>query len=266
MATPAISSTAVPAAKFPPGTMVGALADEMDRTRKSLERFKKITVTQPLQDLNVNLDQLTKEELAALTEVTHAKENQHLWSYAYIISSTLYATSSISYGAYIWANGEPRGKNLIVAGFSLLGNTLMEFTGGWRVASRFLSCGFETFESVLNMVFPLATTYATSLLSAHTIAQLSSDDRKFLKNLDWLVSWINMFVQCGNIYTSWVKGQAERQLIYIQGKMTTTRMRIDPITSLNESQTAIAKNINDRIKSGIKKIFNGTAALPAGAF
>jgi hypothetical protein len=265
MVTPAISSTAVPAAKFPPGTMLGALADEMDKTRKSLERFKKITVTQPLQDLNVNLDQLTKEELNALTEVAQAKENQHLWSYAHLISATLYASSSISYGAYLIANGEPRGKNLIIAGSCLLGNTLMEFTGGWKLASRLLSCGFETFENVLNIAFPLATTYASSLFTAHTLAQLSNDQKRFMKNLDWLASWINMFVQCGNIYTSWVKGQAERQLTYLQGKMTTTRMRIDPITLLNESQTANAKNINDRIKSGIKKIFNGTSALPAGA-
>lgn len=266
MATQAISSTAVPATKFPPGTMIGALADEMDKTRKSHERIKKITVTQPLQDLNVNLDQLTQEELAALMEVTQAKENQHLWSYAHYISATLYAISTMSYGVYLIAHEQPQGKNLFKTGALLLGNTVMEFIGGWKLASRLLSCGYETFENMLNIVLPIAATFSISIFSAHTMAQLSDDHKKLIKNLDWLASWINMFIQCGNIYTSWVKGQAERQLIYIQGKMTTTRMRIDPIASLNESQTSNAKNINDQFKNGIKKIFNGTAALPAGAF
>jgi len=265
MVVSAISSTPPPAAKFPPGTILGTLAEEMDKTRKSLERFKRITVTQPLKDVNVDLDLLTQEELKALTDVAQAKENQNLWSYGHLISSSLYASSSIMYGAYILANGEPQGKNLIKAGSLLLANTVMDFTGGWKAVARLCCLGNQTAETLLNIILPLAVTFSISLFSARTMAQLSSQDKKFMKNLDWLFSWINMSVQAVNIYTSWVKGKAERQLTYIQGKITATRMRIDPITLLNESQTSMAKDINDRIKSGIKRIFNGTSALPAGA-
>lgn len=265
MAIEATSSSSASSVKFPTGTILGNLAEEMDKTRKSLERHKQITVLRPLKASGAELEHLTEQELAALTEVAHAKENQKLWSYAHVISSVLYASSSISYGAYLIAHGNDKGWNLVKAGGLLLGNTLMEFTGGWRLAAWLMSLGNETMETILNIAFPIVATLGISIYTSQSFAKLSKEDHQFMKNLNWVMSWVNMIVQAGHLYTSWIKGQAERQLIYIEGKITGVRMGIDPLTQLNESQTAISKSINDRIKNGIKRIFNGTSALAQGA-
>lgn len=267
MSIEATSSSSASSLKFPTGTILGNLAEEMDRTRKSLERHKQITVIRPLKETAVLLDQFGQEEQTALKEVTQAKENEKLWSYAHVTSSVIYASSSISYGAYLIAHGNEKGWNLVKVGGLLLVNTLMEFTGGWKLAAWLMSLGNETAETILNTALPFLATLSISIYTSQSFAKLSKEDHKFIKNLNWFMSWANMFVQAGQLYTSWIKGQAERQLIYIEGKIKGLQMGTDPITQLNESQTATGKSINDRFKNGIiKRIFNGTSALPQGAF
>ncbi|MBS0649094.1 MAG: hypothetical protein JSS10_07735 [Verrucomicrobia bacterium] len=265
MAIEATSSSSASSVKFPTGTILGNLAEEMDKTRKSLERHKQITVLRPLKENGALLDQYSQAELAALAEVAQARDNQNRWAYAHLFHSILYAISSISYGAYLIADGKKEGWNLVKAGVFLFGNTAMEFTGGWRLASRLLSFGNEMGEEVLSKLLPILTTFGISIYTSQSFTKLSEENRQFMENLNWLMSWINMIIQATQLYTSWVKGQAERRLISIESKITAVRMGIDPLTQLNESQTAISKSINDRIKNGIKRIFNGTSALAQGA-
>lgn len=238
----------------------------MDETRKSFERYKQISVIRPLKETGAELDQLTQQELATLAEVSQAKENERLWSYGPFVCSSVYALATIFYGAQLIANGDNKGWRLVKAGGFLLGNTVMEFTGGWRFAARLCSLGNETWENVLNIVLPIATTYGISLYSSPVFSQLSEEDHHWFKKFEKYFSWATMIVQASQIYPAWMKGQAQRQQTYIEGKITALKMGIQPNTQLNESQTASAKSINDRIKNGIKRIFNGTSALPQGAF
>lgn len=266
MSVEATSSSSAYPVKFPTGTILGTLAEEMDKTRKSLERHKQVTVIRPLKASGAELDHLTEQELAALTEVSQAKENQRLWSYGPFICSSVYALTSILYGAQLIANGDEKGWKLVKAGGFLLGNTLMEFTGGWRLVARLFSLGNETWETVLNIVLPIATTYGVSLYSSQVFSQLSEQDHHWIKKFDKYLGWATMITQASQIYPAWIKGRAQLRLTLIEGQIEALKLGINPITQLNESQTATAKSINDRIKNGIKRIFNGTSAIPQGAF
>jgi len=202
----------------------------------------------PLRDLKENISQLTHDELAALQKVADAKEIQNLWSYGHLISSS----ASILFGAYLFVRGDERGKHLIYGGSALLANALMDHLGGWTALSKLGSFGNETIEQTLRVTLPLAATLTTLLYSSYRLASLPLDLQTALKDMDKLMSWINMIVQVGNIYTSWVKGQAERKLMIIQGNISVLMMKIEPLNLRNENLTELAKQTNDAIKAELK--------------
>jgi hypothetical protein len=251
-----------PPTGFPNG-ILNDLAETFDTTRKSLDKYKRAATIRPLQEIKQKIDQLTEEELAALKKVADAKENQNLWNYGHVISSSLYAGACIIFGAYLISSGEEKGKSFIYSGAALLANTLMSYHGGWKSLSQLVSWGNSTVENTLNIMLPIAATLMTLILTASKLDDIHFEHKETVKALEKLMSWVNMFVQMGNTYTAWVKGQAERQLIYVEGQIKAVSFKIEPLNSRNEAQTEQSKRINDTNRSGIKRIFKGTAAIPA---
>jgi hypothetical protein len=250
---------------FPAG-IIGDLAQTFDDTRKSLDKYKRLSTLRPLQELKQNIDQLTEEELAVLKKVAGAKENQNLWNYGHVISSSLYATACIIFGAYLIYSGEEKGKSFIYSGTALLTSTLMSYHGGWKSVARLVSAGNGTIENTLNIMLPLAATLMTWMLTASKLDDvLPLKHKEKIEALMKLMSWVNMLIHIGSTYTAWVKGQAERQQIYIEAQIKAVSLRIEPINLRNEAQTDLSKRVNDAIKGGIKRIFNGTAAIPRDA-
>jgi hypothetical protein len=253
-------------ARIPLGTIMGEIADAMDSTKKNLDRYKQVTVMQPLRDLKEDINQWKEEELADLKKVADAHKNANLWSSGHFISSASYATLSILFGLYLIVIKGEDGEKFVYGGSTLLANTfLMDYFGGWTALSRLASFGNQTVEQTLKVTLPLATTLMTMIYSAHNLASLPPSYQDIVKTIDKLMSWVNMIVQVGNIYTKWIKGQAERQLMVVQGQITALTMKIEPLNLRNENLTNLAKQVNDAIKGGIKKIIKGTSAIPMGA-
>jgi hypothetical protein len=242
------------------------MAKTMDATRKILEKNKELLTTNPLRTIRAKLDELTEQELAALKKVSDAKENQALWNYGHVIYSTLYASAYIALGAYLIAKGK-EGKAFIISGTLILTNTLMSYHGGWKIVARLASCGNRNLENALDALIPIITTLMTSLLTASKLAAIPDDAlpleyRDKVKALQKLLAWINTGLTICNVYTSWVKGSAERAQIYIGAQIKIVTMKIDPLNIQNEAQTSIAERINRNLKNSIKTIFKGTAAIP----
>lgn len=264
---PFIDSPAAPThvatpARIPLGTILGEMADAMDSTKKSIDRYKQVTVMQPLRDLKEEMTRLTEEELAALKQIAEAKENQNLWSYGHLISSVGYASLSIVFGAYLTATGEDRGMNFIYGGSALLANTLMEHLGGWTLFSELASLGNATVEQTLRVTLPLAVTLTTMLFSADRLASLPLPYQTIAKGIDKFVAGINVIVQVGNTVASLMLGHAQRKLTIIEGKVSANTMKIEPLNLRNEALTQTSKQVNDAMKGGIKKIIKGTSAIP----
>jgi hypothetical protein len=250
-------------ARIPMGTILGELADAMDSTKKSLDRYKQVTVMQPLRELKEEISRLTDEELETLKKVAEAKENQNLWSFGHLISSAAYASLSIMFGAYLFATGAEQGEKFILGGSALLANTLMDHLGGWTLVSNFASLGNDTIEQTLRVTLPIATTLIAMIYSAHNLASLALPHKELVKMIDKFMSWINVGIQVGNTYASLKLSQTQRNLTLIEGKVSQTTMRIEPLNLRNETLTNSAKQINDAFKGGIKKIIKGTTAIPA---
>jgi hypothetical protein len=92
---------------------------------------------------------------------------------------------------------------------------------------------------------------------------LPFEHRVVMQNIDKWVSWINMGVQVGNVYSSVIVGQAQRKLTVVESKISANQLRVEPLTLRNEALTDSAKQVNDALKGGIKKIIKGTSAIPA---
>ena len=241
----------------------------MDAGRKALERFKQLAITAPLGEIRDNLDELMKQELAALKKVSDAKENHDLWNHGHVIYSSLYGGAYIALGAYPIAKGHD-GKAFIINGALVLTNTLMSYHGGWRIVACLASGGNSNLENALNALLPIATTLMTSLLIAPKLEAipdeaLPQEYKNKVKALQKLMEWINRALAVVNLYTSWVKGSAERGKIYIEAQIKAVAMGIEPLNIRNEALTSMAQRINSNLKGAIKKIFNGTAAIPMGA-
>ena len=262
--SPIDTQPAIPA-RIPMGTILGEMAAAMDGSKKTLDRYKQVTVMQPLRDLRDNISRLTQDELDALEKVANAKENQNLWSYGHLISSAGYASLSIMFGAYLLATGEERGKNFVYGGSALLANTLMDHLGGWTALSKLASFGNEPLEQTLRATLPLAATMTTYCFAPHNLMDLPIEHKQLIQNIDKAMSWINMIVQVGNVYTSWVVGQSQRRLTVIEGELSANQLKIEPLNLRNETLTNAAKQINDAIRNGIKKIMKGTSAIPMEA-
>ncbi len=253
-------------ARIPMGTILGELADAMDSTKKSLDRYKQVTVLQPLRDLKENeLPKWTQDELDSLKRVAEAKEKERLWSYGHLVSSIGYASLSVVFGLYLLSTGEERGERFVYIGTALLVNTLMDYFGGWTAVSKLVSFGHESVEQNLRITLPIISTLTTFFFVPHNLTGLSIDHKTLFENIDKLMSGINMVVQVASAYTKFVKGQAERHLMDIQGKISLTLMKIEPLTIRNENLTNSAKQVNDAMKGGIKKIIKGTSAIPMEA-
>lgn len=254
---------AIPA-RIPLGTILGDMADAMDGAKKDFERYKKVSVLKPLIEVRDQVREETEERLEVLQQVAEAKENQGLWSFGHMISAAGYGGLSIIFGTYLMASGEQdQGRNLIVGGSALLANSLMDYLGGWTLFSELVSLGNATVEQTLKVTLPLATTLMAFIYGPHNLVNLPFEHRLVAQYLDKMMSWINMLVQVGNVYASWMLGQAQRALTVVEGKITATNMRIQPLNLRNESLTNLAKQTNDAMKGGIKKMMNGTSAIPA---
>ncbi len=259
---PAAATLASPSAGYPAGVL-GDIFKTMDSTKTSLEKIKRVSINQSLLDVRNNIDRLTVEELAAIKKVADAKENQNLWSHGHIISSSLYASACIIFGGYLLSTGKEEGRSFVISGAVLLVNTLMSYNDGWKSIARLVSCGNATAENTLNTMLPIATTLMTMLLTASKLDDVPVEHKEKIKVLEKLMSWINLVIQLGIIRTSWMKGQAERQLINIEAQIKAEALKVEPINISNEAQTSIAKRINDNLKGAFKTIFKGTAAIPA---
>lgn len=262
--SPIDTQPAIPA-RIPMGTILGEMAAAMDDTKKSIDRYKKVTVLQPLRDLKENISQLTEEELAALQEVADAKENHNRWSYNDFLSSAGYGALSICFGVCLLAGKESRGWHFIYGGTALLANTYIDYKGRWNKLSQLVSFGHETSEQILTAVLPVASVLITMIYSSYHLSQLPEPMKKIAEWINVAMACVNVIILIGNKYTSWIKGQAEQQLMIIQGKISTTTMKIEPLNILNENLTNLAKQVNDAFKGGIKKIMKGTSAIPMGA-
>jgi hypothetical protein len=257
---------AAPPARIPLGTLIGDMAAEMDSTKKTYDRYKQVSVLQPMRDNRDDVKQFSEERLEDLRYVAEAKENQNLWSFGHLISSAGYASASIIFGTYLFANGDgDKGKSFIYGGSALLANSLMDFSGGWSFLSNLAAFGNETIEQTLKATLPIATTLITFLYSPQNLLKAPFEHKILMQYIDKMMAWINMIVQVGNVYTSWMLGQAQRKLTVTEAKISHTLMKVQPLNLRNEALTNSAKQINDAMKGGIKKIIKGTSAIPMEA-
>jgi hypothetical protein len=247
---PHVEPKPVSPARIPMGTILGELADVMDSTKKGVERYKQVTVIQPLKDLKEDMSQLTQDQIEALRKLAESKENQNLWSYGSLFSSAGYASLSILVGAYIFATGTPEDKKkslgFIYGGIALLSNTLLDKLGVWNALSKLASFGNESVEGALKIALPIASTLMTMTYGFYQLAGPSNELQTLFKNIDKLMSGINMFVQIGTCHASWVRGQAERRLMILQGKITINSMKVTQINLRNESLTEASKQNHER--------------------
>ncbi len=255
-----------PPARIPLGTIIGDMAAEMDSSKKAIDRYKQVSLLQPMRDNNDDVKRFSEEKQEDLRQVAEAQENQNLWSFGHLISSAGYASASIIFGTYLFASGEAdKGKSFIYGGSALLANTLMDFSGGWSYLSKLGSFGNDTIEQTLQATLPIATTLITFLYSPQNLLKAPFEHRILMQYIDKMMGWINMIVQVGNVYTSWMLGQAQRKLTVTEAKISLTLMKIQPLNLRNEALTNSAKQINDAMKGGIKKIIKGTSAIPMEA-
>jgi hypothetical protein len=256
------SLTTAPA-RIPLGTIIGDMAAEMDCNKKSIDRYKQVSLLQPMRDNKGDVKQFSEEQSEDLKQVAEAEENQNLWSFGHLISSAGYASASILFGTYLMANGDgDKGKSFIYGGSALLANTLMDFSGGWSFLSKLGSFGNDTIEQTLKATLPIATTLITFLYSPQNLLKAPFEHKTLMQYIDKMMAWINMLVQVGNVYASWMLGQAQRKLTETEAKISLTLMNIQPLNLRNEALTNSAKQINDAMKSGIKKIIKGTSTIP----
>jgi hypothetical protein len=254
-----------PPARIPMGTILGEMADAMDSTKKTLDRYKQVTVMQPLRELKEDMAKLTEEELATLKEAAEAKGTQALWDFGHLISSAAYASLSIMFGTYLIAMGEERGKSFIYSGSALLASSLMEHLGGWALVSKYASFGYETVEDTLKATLPLAASITTFYCAPHNLMNLPIEHKELMQGINKWVSWINVGVQTGKVYSSVViVGRAQRRLTVVEGKITVNQLKVEPLALRNEAVTNSAKQVNDAMKGGIKKMMKGTTATAAG--
>ena len=253
-----------PPARIPMGTILGEMADAMDNTKKTLDRYKQVTVIQPLRDLKEDMTKLTEEELATLKQAAEAKGTQALWAFGHLISSAAYASLSIMFGTYLLAIGEERGKSFIYGGSALLASSLMEHLGGWALVSKYASFGNETVEDTLKATLPLAASITTFYCAPHNLMNLPIKHKEIMQGIDKWVSWINVGVQTGTVYSSVIVGRAQRRLTVVEGKITVNQLKVEPLTHRNEAQTNSAKQVNDTMKGSIKKMIKGTTAIAVG--
>jgi hypothetical protein len=261
------SSNAAPATPpngFPPGVL-GDTARNMDSTRNSLDKFKKVSVLQPVKDCRDAIDKLTRQHALASQKFDEARETQALWNYGHVISSSIYAIASALFGLHLYRNGDNRGKSFVYSGTALLTSTIMNHHGWWKSVARFIARGNGNVENTLNVMLPIGVTLLSSYLTASSLNNVPLEHQAKIKTLEKMMSWVNMIVQIGNSYTTWVKGVAEREKISIEAQIKAVTMKIEPINIRNEAQTSIAKRINDGLKGAIKTIFKGTAAIPMEA-
>lgn len=255
------SLTTAPAC-IPLGTMIGDMAAEMDCNKKSIDRYKQVSILEPMRDNRDAVKQFSEERLEDLRQVAEAEENKNLWSFGHLISSAGYASASILFGAYLLMQGDhDRCKAFILGGSALLANTLMDFSGGWSYLSNIASFSNDTVEQTLKATLPIATTLITFLYSPQNVLQAPFEHRILMQYIDKMVAWINMVVQVGTVYASWMLGQAQRKLTETEAKISLTLMNVQPLNLRNESVTHSAKQINDVWKGGIKKVIKGTSDI-----
>ncbi len=260
------TSPVTPPARLPLGMLIGDMAAEMDSTKKTIDRYKQVSVLQPMRDNRDDVKQFSEERLEDLRQVARAQENQNLWSFGHLVSSVGYASASIIFGTYLFANGDgDKGKAFIYGGSALLANTLMDFSGGWSFLSNIASFGNETVEQTLKATLPIATTLITFLYSPQNLLKAPFDHRILMQYVDKMAGWINMIARVGSVYASWMLGQAQRKLTVTEAKISLTLMKVQPLNLRNEALTNSAKQINDAMKGGIKKIIKGTSAIPMEA-
>src|SRR5437763_845937 len=92
------ASPVAPQARIPLGMLIGDLANEMDKTKKTIDHHKQVTNLQLLKDTKDDVKLFTEERLEDLKQIAEAKENQNLWSFGHLISSVSYASVSIVFG------------------------------------------------------------------------------------------------------------------------------------------------------------------------
>jgi hypothetical protein len=253
-------------ARIPLGTILGEMANEMDSSKKTIDRYKQVSILQPMKDNRDDIKQFSEERLEDLKQVAEAKETQNQWSFGHLISSVGYASASIIFGAYLFANGNGnKSMAFIYGGSALLANTLMDYSGGWSYLSQLASFGNQTIEQTLKATLPIATTLITFLYSPQNLLKAPFEQQILMQQLTKMMAWINMIVQVGNVYTSWMLGQAQRKLTVTEAKISLNLMKVQPLNLRNEALTNSAKQINDAMKGGIKKIIKGTSALPMEA-
>jgi hypothetical protein len=215
-----------------------------------------------MRDNRDEVRQFSEERLEDLKHVAEAEENKNLWSFGHLISSVGYASASIIFGTYLMANGDgDKGRTFIYGGSALLANTLMDFSGGWSYLSNIASFGNETIEQTLKATLPLATTLISFLYSPQNLLKAPFEHKILMQYINKMIASINMFVQVGKVYTSLRLGHAQRKLTETEAKISLTLINVQPLNLRNEAMTNSAKQINDAIKGGTKKMIKTTSAM-----
>jgi hypothetical protein len=251
-------------ARIPMHTLLGDLADDIDSTKKAMNRYKEVTVIEPLRNLKEDIARLTTEQLEDLQKVADAKENHKLLSYGHIVYSIGYGCLSIIFGSYLMATGQANSEKFIFAGSALLTNTLMDHMGGWAFVSKLVALGNATAEETLKVVLPIATTLSTMFYSFHYLGSLPGPHQELVKSINWFMSWMNVTIQVVNTYASQMLQHAQRRLTMTESNVSVVTMKIEPLNLRNESLTHTAKQINDTLRGGARRIIRGTSAIPMG--
>ncbi len=244
---------------------VGSIQAELFGLREEIKKVGDKTTHLnliPLKGLKSDLDRLVIEELDAVKQSIEAANNQNAWSHQQLIYSLGSAAASIIGGAYLVASGEEQGKKFVGVGAVSLANILMEHLGGWSALAKIGSMGNSTLEAGIKLV-PIAITIFTNIYSAYTMLNLPIEHKTWMTQINQILSYINLALQVGSVYTTYKKGQADFRLLDVQSQTNIATKKIQPITLRNEYLGERFNSVTSTLKKTLLNITRINSAMMA---
>lgn len=237
---------------FSQGSLLADVVSEIEEWKETGNSVLKVVINAPTKELRDLLAVLEQEQMKALQEATRAAHTLSEWSFGSLISSILYGSASIIGGAYLIRekNDRASGQHFVAAGSLLLFNALLSYRDRWGALSRFLSLGNPTVEQILHIGLPLALNLFSSAWNARNLAKLPEDHKKKLNFIGNLFAFVNLAIEVGRFYTKWKQGQAERQLLNLERKMSTINLKITELQSERQNLSGAFK----RVENGLKRV------------